>query len=149
MESQSGRFIQEEKYSNQRILTYKGSSLYTGISFVGKNTIANVGARAYFGINKTNFEFIPVVYYGFSNPSSWGASGNIVYNFKALKFSEKVTPYAGVGVGFSNIKSDVKANYNISIGTNLNLLKGRLFTDITFTNLADNVQLAVGYRLPF
>lgn len=147
-EMESGRFIKHEKYSELKSLPYKGASLFTGINF-GDATFATAGVRAYYEIKKTNLEFIPVVYYGFSNPSSWGASGNLVYNFKALKVSDLMTPYAGAGVGFSRIESNLKANYNISFGTNLKFLSGRLFSDITLTNLTDNVQLAVGYRLPF
>ena len=44
-----GRFIRELKFSNQRSLTYNGSSLYTGISY-SDAVNASVGARAYFTI---------------------------------------------------------------------------------------------------
>ncbi|WPR71481.1 hypothetical protein SLW70_16330 [Flavobacterium sp. NG2] len=148
IEIQSGRFIKQEKYSSIRSLAYKGSSLFTGVSF-GDETLGTVGARAYFGINKTNLEFIPIAHYSFANSSSWGASGNLVYTFNALKFSKKMTPYAGAGAGFSSLDSNLKATYNISLGTNLTFLKGRLFSDLTFINLTDTIQFAVGYRLPF
>lgn len=148
IETEPGRFIKQEKYSSLRSLTYKGSSVFTGVSF-GDETFANIGARIYYGINKTNFDFIPIAYYGFSNSSSWGLSGNLVYNFKSLNDSDKMTPYAGVGAGFSRIDGDLNPNYIFSFGTNINVLNGRLFSDLTFINFTDNVQLSVGYRLPF
>ena len=84
-----------------------------------------------------------------TSKATWGGSGNLVYTFKPLKFSDKVSPYVGAGLGFVNTVGSIKGNYNISLGTNLKYLKGRFFTDITLTNLTEDVQLAVGYRLPF
>ena len=143
-----GRFIREVKFSNQRTLTYNGSSLYTGISY-SDAVNASVGTRAYFTVKRSNFDFIPVLYYSLTSKATWGGAGNLVYTFKPLKFSDKVSPYAGVGLGFTNTAGAMKGNYNVNFGANLKYLKGRFFTDITLTNLTEDVQLAVGYRLPF
>jgi hypothetical protein len=40
-------------------------------------------------------------------------------------------PYAGMGAGFIKNDGDLKAVYNIVVGTNLKVGKGILYTDFT------------------
>lgn len=144
-----GRFINKERTSSfSKKLRYKGSSAFVGVNFGGATT-ANIGYRANYGISNTNLEFMPELYYAAGNPSGFGLSGNIIYPFKALKYDENMTPYAGLGAGIMGNDGDVKLNYNIIIGTNLKFLKGRLFADYTIRNLFKYNQLAVGYRFSF
>jgi hypothetical protein len=92
-------------------------------------------------------EFMPEIYYGFGNRNSFGISGNIVYPI-TLK-SEKIQPYAGVGLGIARIDRNLRGNYNVIIGVKLPFISENLSVDYTMRNSFDYNQLAVLYRLPF
>ncbi|UQD55039.1 hypothetical protein [Flavobacterium sp. K5-23] len=142
-----GRFLKKERTSSNG-MTYRGASGYLGAN-VGGQTTFNIGARINYGLRNTKIELMPEFYYGIANPSSFGLSGNFIYPFNALKFSEFMTPYAGIGAGLIKINDDVKAAHNIIIGTNLKFGKGRLFADFTARNFFKYNQFALGYRFDF
>jgi hypothetical protein len=52
-------------------------------------------------------------------------------------------PYAGMGAGFIKNDGDLKAVYNIVVGTNLKVGKGILYTD--FTRIFLNTISALGF----
>ncbi|WP_418262108.1 hypothetical protein [Flavobacterium faecale] len=133
---------------SEKSLNYKGTSLFTGVNF-GDQTAFNTGLRMNYGIRNTGMEFMPELYYGFSDPESFGISGNVVYTFNPIGTSGYVAPYFGIGAGVMKIDGDTNFNHNIIIGANLKIANGRLFTDFTLRDFFNNVQFAVGYRLPF
>ena len=148
-EIKEGRFIKNERVSNlSESLTYKGASGFVGVN-VGGQTTPSIGVRMNYGLPNTKIEFMPEFYYGIGNPSAFGISGNFVYPFKALKYSEFMTPYAGIGVGGLRNDGDFKLNHNMIVGTNLKFGKGRVFVDYTSRNFLKYNQIAVGYRMSF
>ena len=148
-EIKEGRFIKNERVSNlSESLTYKGASGFVGVN-VGGQTTPSIGVRMNYGLPNTKIEFMPEFYYGIGNPSAFGISGNFVYPFKALKYSDFMTPYAGIGVGGLRKDGDFKLNHNMIVGTNLKFGKGRVFVDYTSRNFLKYNQIAVGYRMSF
>jgi hypothetical protein len=142
-----GRFIRSEKIASDK-MTYKGASGYLGVN-VGGQTTFNIGVRVNYGLRNSKIEFMPEFYYGVADPSTFGLSGNLIYPFNAVSSSTYMTPYAGIGAGFIKNNGDLKAVYNIIVGTNLKFGKGRLFTDFTTRNFFKYNQFALGYRLDF
>lgn len=132
-------------------LRYEGMSGFTGFNLGGQTTF-NVGLRWHYGIGNTKFEFMPEAFFGFGTPSSFGLTGNVVLPIE-LKNSF-VTPYIGAGAGFMQIEdsendSGVRLNYNVIIGSYLNVWKGRLFVDFTARNAFKYNQIIAGYRFAF
>jgi hypothetical protein len=145
--TKEGRFIKNETTSGlSEKLDYTGASAYVGMNF-GEQSTPNVGLRFNYGFKNSSFEFMPELYYGIATPSAFGLSGNFIYKFK--EFSEGLTPYAGIGGGFSKIDGNTGLHHNILVGTNLKFLGGRLFADFTSRNFSKNNQIALGYRFNF
>lgn len=134
----------EEKQSKWK---NEGFSVYTGPSF-GKDFAWNLGLRSYHHISGTkHLKFMPEAYYRFGGNGGFGISGNVIYQFNK-KMGKIINPYAGLGIGLFKNES-TKLGSNIIIGTELNVLKGKLFVDYSARNLFKNNQIAVGYKLLF
>jgi hypothetical protein len=56
-------------------------------------------------------------------------------------------PYAGMGAGFIKNDGDLKAVYNIVVGTNSKVGKGILYTDFTTRIFFKYNQCALWFRL--
>lgn len=125
-----------------------GFAVFTGPSF-GDAFSWNLGLRAYYQVAKTkNFKFMPEAYIGFGENFTYGISGNIIYQFNGVKKGKIMNPYAGLGLGFFK-HDDFKLGTNIIIGTEINVLKGKVFVDYSTRNLLKNNQFAIGYRFTF
>ncbi len=136
----------EEVSSNDQLLTYTNSSVFVGAN-VGGITSGNFGIRSYFNIKNIPLKFIPEVSIGLGSKTTWGISGNVVYPIE-LK-TKKFEPYAGIGLGFGDLESELEGFYNVVFGTSLPLLNNKLFVDYTMRNSFNYNQIAIGYKLTF
>lgn len=144
---EEGKIIRTEEVTEpEPMLRYKNSSAMLGFNTGGATTV-NIGARLHYDIINSPLEFMPEIYIGFGNSTSFGVSGNIVYPISIE--SEKFVPYVGAGLGFARIDSNLRGNYNLILGTHLPFIHENLSVDYTIRNLFKYNQLAVTYRLPF
>lgn len=132
--------------STEKFLTYNSGSAMVGYNVGGVSTL-NLGARLHYNIRNTNLEFMPEAYIGLGNENTYGASGNIVYAFNAK--NDKISPYAGVGLGFLHEADSTIGHYNLLVGTQLPFVNKNLYVDYTMRNTFDYNQLALTYRLKF
>jgi hypothetical protein len=132
--------------SNEPLLKYSNSSALFGVN-AGGATTANVGLRLHFGIYKTSLEFVPELYVGFGESTSYGFSGNVI--LPIMKENEKVRPYFGAGLGGAKINHVYHGNYNLIVGATLPFLTENLSIDYTMRNSFDYNQIALIYKLPF
>ena len=139
-------FDTNENYVKDHLLAYKHSSAMLGFNYGGAST-GNLGARLHFDIANTNFEFMPEIYVGVGESSTWAVSGNAVY--PVLIDNEKFNPYAGAGVGFGNLIDDATVFYNVIIGTKLPIINENLYIDYTMRNTFKYNQIAIGYNFKF
>ena len=135
-----------EAPTSNKFLTYRNTSVFLGFNYGGAST-GNFAVRPFFDIKKTPLLFMPEVYIGYGEDTSYGISGNVIYPF-SIK-SEDVLPYVGAGLGYGNIAGDGKLNYNIILGANLPFINKNLYIDYTMRNGFDYNQLGIGYHLPF
>lgn len=144
---ENGKVISSEPITetDQRFI-YKNSSFIFGIN-LGGSTTTNLGARLHYDIKNTSFEFMPELFIGLGNNTSYGISGNVIYPVK-LK-NGKVVPYAGIGLGIARINKEVRGNYNIILGARLPFILKNLSVDYTMRNTFEYNQLALGYSFPF
>ncbi|WP_372754819.1 hypothetical protein [Mariniflexile sp.] len=133
----------EEPKPNLSKLAFQDMAGFAGIMF-GKESMPVIGTRAYFGIQASKIMLVPELFFGISNPISFGISGNCIMPININNATVK--PYAGAGLGFMNIKGVAKLNANLILGANTNVLNGKLYVDFTIRNLFDYNQLAVGYK---
>jgi hypothetical protein len=136
----------DNTFNKAPLFQLNSASAMLGFNYGGAST-ANLGARLHFGIADTNFEFMPELYAGFGESSTWALSGNVVYPF--LIDNEKFNPYAGAGLGFGNLIDEATGFYNVIIGTKLPILDKNLHVDYTMRNSFEYNQIAVGYTLKF
>ncbi len=122
---------------------------YLGMNF-GEATTFNLGARANFKFKETDFYLAPELLYGFGSEGGFGLYANAIYQMNFLKNTLKaVTPYVGLGYGFSNTDG-TNWGTNIILGAKINnILGGNLFVDYSIRSLFDNNQIAVGYSFNF
>lgn len=145
----SGDFI-ENGTANSSALTYRGMSGFAGINIGGQTTF-NTGLRWNYAIGKSKFEFMPELFVGLGSSSSFGFSANGVLPISFKK--SDLTPYVGLGGGVLKIENEgedkLRLNYNIIVGSYINVLNGRLFFDFTTRNLFKYNQAVLGYRFKF
>lgn len=125
----------------------QGFSVYTGPN-IGSEFTWNVGLRSYHSVGgSTKVKFMPEVYFGVGSETAFGISGNFIYNFNFSK-GKFMNPYVGLGLGFFK-QGESKFGPNIIIGTEVDVLDGKVFIDYSARNPFKNNQIAVGYRFTF
>lgn len=134
---------------------YKGMSAFTGIN-VGGPTTFNLGYRVYYRLGKedSKFDFVPESFFGLGSPSTFGLSGNVLYNIDFLTNNPMVQPYIGLGAGMMKVgtaddQDKLTGTWNFMVGTTFNVWSGDLFADFTARNAFKYNQIIVGYRFPF
>ncbi len=135
-----------DKLISERFLSYKNSSIQGGYEF-SNSGYAVIGAKAYFTMGNSSFEFVPEIFAGFDDNIVFGAAGNIIYPF--LKENIKIQPYVGVGAGALSNSDNTKGFYNAILGAYLPFISEKLFIDYTMRNTFDLNQISIGYQLPF
>ncbi len=144
---ETGKVLSTQKAMNvDPTLWYNYSSAMLGLN-VGGATTVNFGVRLHYDINNTDLEFMPEIYIGLGDKTSFGLSGNLIYPISIQ--NDKVAPYVGVGLGLARIDRNLRGNYNVILGTKLPFINENLSVDYTMRNTFDYNQLAVTYRLPF
>ncbi len=131
--------------SDQKLI-YKNSAAMLGLN-VGGTTTTNLGVRLFYDIKNLPLEFMPEIYIGAGNTTSFGFSGNVIYPFTIN--SDKVIPYVGLGLGLARIDREFRGNYNVIMGVQLPFISKNLSVDYTMRNSFDYNQLAIIYKLPF
>ncbi len=141
--------IEVKKTSSEPMFKLRAIDTYLGVNF-GEATTFNLGARANYQFKKSDFYLAPELLYGFGSDGGLGLYANAIYQMNFLKKSLKsVTPYLGLGYGFSSTDG-TNWGTNIIIGAKINnLLGGKLFVDYSIRSLFDNNQIAVGYSFNF
>ena len=134
-----------EYYDDGSAIYFKGLAPVLGVGF-GDQTTFNVGIRGFLPIGETRFEIMPEFTYGFGDSSLWNLSGNIIYPINLNKTS--FIPYVGTGVGLTNVSGDSNFDFNLILGSKLDVLNNSLFLDFTAKTFK-NYQLMVGYRYDF
>lgn len=106
-----------------------------------------VGVRAFMPISNTKLDFIPEFFVGFGNKTTFGLTGNVVYNFQFKELGNFV-PYLGAGVGFY---TDTQFGANFLLGTSYKLpeLNSAIFLDYGIRTTGRNHSIALGYRFYF
>ena len=127
-------------------LKFKDASAFAGGVF-GNEMLPVIGLRLNYAIDNSKIEFMPELFFGITDPFSYGLSGNgiIPINIK----NTTVKPYAGAGIGFMNIYGDNNFNANLIVGSYLNLLEGKLYVDFTTRNFFNYNQISAGYKFKF
>ncbi|TXD65094.1 hypothetical protein [Polaribacter glomeratus] len=133
-------------FANESLLVYNSFSTMVGFNYGGAST-ANFGVRLHYDVIKTKIEFMPELYLGFGESSTWALSGNFVHPISIG--SDKYKPYAGAGLGFGNLVNGATGFYNMIIGTKLPVLHKNLYIDYTMRNSFKYNQIAIGYNLKF
>ncbi len=131
------------------IFSLQSVDTYAGMNF-GEATTFNLGLRANLQYKDSDFSLSPEVLYGFGSKGGFGLFVNGIYQINALKDSfDAVTPYVGLGYGFSNTDG-TNWGTNIILGAKINnVLGGKLFVDYSIRSLFDNNQIAIGYSFNF
>lgn len=145
--SEDGQTIEVvEKRANN--LFDEGFSVFTGPSF-GNGFAWNLGLRSYHKVGSfENWKFMPEIFFGLAGESSFGLSGNMIYTFDNVRRGKFMNPYLGLGLGvFKQDESDFGANF--IVGTEIDVLNGKLFIDYSARNFFKNNQFAVGYKFTF
>lgn len=148
----SGAFITADSVRTQKI-RYAGMSGFAGFNVgKGRNNTFNFGLRWHYATGLGSLELMPEAFFGLGSPSNFGLMANVVQPVR-IESLGLVTPYFGTGFGFMQIGSDgddqLKAAFNILLGSYLNVWGGRLYVDFTGRNLFKNNQLIAGYRFSF
>ena len=106
-----------------------------------------VGVRAFMPISNTKLDFIPEFFVGFGKKTTFGLTGNVVYNFQFKELGNFV-PYLGAGVGFY---TDTQFGANFLLGTSYKLpeLNSAIFLDYGIRTTGRNHSIALGYRFYF
>ena len=106
-----------------------------------------VGVRAFMPISNTKLDFIPEFFVGFGKKTTFGLTGNVVYNFQFKELGNFV-PYLGAGVGFY---TDTQFGANFLLGTSYKLpeLNSAIFLDYGIRTSGRNHSIALGYRFYF
>jgi len=98
-------------------------------------------------ISNTKLDFIPEFFVGFGKKTTFGLTGNVVYNFQFKELGNFV-PYLGAGVGFY---TDTQFGANFLLGTSYKLpeLNSAIFLDYGIRTSGRNHSIALGYRFYF
>ena len=106
-----------------------------------------VGVRAFMPISNTKLDFVPEFFVGFGKKTTFGLTGNVVYNFQFKELGNFV-PYLGAGVG---VYTDTQFGANFLLGTSYKLpqLNSALFLDYGLRTTGRNHSLSLGYRFYF
>ena len=106
-----------------------------------------VGVRAFMPISNTKLDFIPEFFVGFGKKTTFGLTGNVVYNFQFKELGNFV-PYLGAGVG---VYTDTKFGANFLLGTSYKLpqLNSAVFLDYGIRTTGRNHSISLGYRFYF
>ena len=136
----------QEVTASAKTLNYRNTALMLGLN-VGGSTTTNLGLRLFYDIKNVPLEFMPEIYIGAGNTTSFGFSGNVIYPFSIN--NDNILPYVGVGLGLATIDRKFRGNYNVILGTQLPFITKNLSVDYTMRNSFDYNQLAIIYRLPF
>ncbi len=139
----------EKAVEKKETLTHDGLAVITGPSF-GKEFTWGVGLRSYYNIKDTeNVQFVPEVFLGGWDKTTWGVSGNAIYKFSEVKKGKMVNPYVGAGLGLFKYEK-TRFGLNLIVGTEIELKsKGKLFVDYSSRNFFKNNHFVVGYRFVF
>ena len=147
-EQQSQAHVQEVRTPEASAVRVSGVSVFAGPNF-GDAFGLNVGVRAHLQFHGSRFDLVPDAYYGLGDGKHYGVNANLRYNLPSL-FSESLTPYLGVGLGYNKVGGVGRFLPNYVVGTSLNqVLGGGLYIDYTVRGAFRNNQLAVGYRFHF
>ncbi|WP_133241479.1 hypothetical protein [Balneicella halophila] len=91
---------------------------------------------------------MPEVYLGLAGESSFGISANVLYQFNDVRTGKLINPYIGLGLGFFKL-GDTDFGTNFIVGTEIDVLDGKVFVDYSSHNMFDINQFSVGYRFTF
>ena len=128
-------------------LRYKNMSGLLGFNYGGASTL-NLGMRAHYHIMNSPLDFMPEIYLGFGEGTSFGLSANVILPF-ATSSNEMVLPYIGFGLGLASIDDRLHGNYNILVGAQLPILNENLYFDYTMRNSFKYNQFAIGYKFGY
>lgn len=127
--------------SKDSFLKFQELTAFTGPSF-GDKFNWNAGLRGIFQIGNSNFALAPEAFVGLGSKIGYGASANVLYGFRVAGLS----PYVGVGLGYTNIGSIGRFGTNVIVGTYIPKVPGgKLSIDYSIRNAFKNNQIAVGY----
>lgn len=132
--------------NNDAYLNFRSLGVFTGIGF-GDMTAWNLGVRGYWQMGRSNFDFVPEVYFGVGNRTGLGLSANAIYKFN-LKRTQDFVPYAGLGLGL-NHGNKTRFGSNIILGVMMKLRGSHLFADYTARSMFKQNQFSVGYAFYF
>ena len=136
---------ENEQEEDLNSVYFKGIAPVIGASF-GDQTTFNIGIRGFLPIRDTKFELMPEFYYGLGDITVWSLSGNIIYPIDLNKTS--LEPYVGLGGGLTNVSGNSNFDFNLILGSKIDVLNKGLFVDFTAKTFK-NYQLMVGYRYDF
>lgn len=116
---------------------------------LGPATSLQLGVRPEWQMGHSRFSFAPDAYYIISKDNGYSVSANMLYTFGAIK-SAHITPYAGVGLGYSNYADASRGGITLIGGAKLNnILGGNFFVDLALRPAFQNVFISAGYSIKF
>lgn len=129
-------------------LKYSTLDIMTGLG-LGDATTWGVAVRPSWQLGKSAFFLSPEFAYGFGSKAAWVATANLTYRFD-LGENSRLVPYAGLGMGYSDINDQGRFGTNIILGTSFkSVFGGRFFVDYSLRPHFKNHQFSVGYSLKF
>ena len=151
--NRSGNFLAQDTSTFRGRVQYTGLSGMAGFTFTEESSIS-IGLRWHYNTGVGTLQFMPEVFFGFSDPATFGITANVIQPIRLGRI-KAFQPYIGAGFGFQQLpdedatEADLSGGFNLIGGTYLNVGGGRLYVEFNGRELLDHQQLLAGYRFSF
>lgn len=130
-------------------LSFRSVDVLGGFGF-GQAFTGHLAVRPTWAMGKSNFSFSPDLYYILAPKSNgYSVGANVLYHFGKSE-TATISPYAGLGLGYSNFSDRSLGGVILTGGITLNkLLGGKVVVDLSLRPAIQHSFVSVGYRFKF
>lgn len=140
--------VQVTRYEEPSFLRFRSVDVYAGLGFGDASTV-QVGIRPYWAMGTSRFYFSPEMFVSVGKGTGYGLGTSIIYKSDLLE-RYNISPYAGLGLGYSKIGDHNRFGFSGVVGVSFDkILGGRFFVDYSLRPTFRNHHFSAGYSFAF
>ncbi len=140
--------VQVARYEAVSFLRFRSLDVYAGAGFGDASTL-QVGIRPQWEMGASRFHLAPEMFVSTGRGTGYGLGANVIYKPSLLR-SSNISPYLGLGLGYSHIGDAKRFGLSGAIGISFDkVLGGRFFVDYSLRPAFRNHHFSAGYSFTF
>lgn len=140
--------VQVSRYEEPSFLRFRSVDVYAGLGFDDASTV-QLGIRPQWSMGTSRFNFAPEMFVSVGSGTGYGLGASIIYKSDLLEHFH-ISPYAGLGLGYSKIGDHDRFGFSGVVGLSFDkILGGRFFVDYSLRPTFRNHHFSAGYSFVF